>query len=145
MDSRQFQTVKIAGTAGLVIAPVASSADTPVVSAVIDRLGYNSLLVVINSAAATGGTVTLTPSIVEGDSTSPVTAVTLNTTCAIHDCAAAGAELYQFDLEGMNRYIKITVTPVHGSSGTATFSCSAILGSPRLDPPVAATVYSKST
>jgi len=149
MDKRLLQRVRIAGTAGEVIVPQATSGDTPITSAVIDRLGSNgamarSALIITNFAAATGGTVSVQNTLLEGSTTSPVTAVTLKTALPSHSCAANGCVVEEVNLEGLNRYVSVVCTPTHGTSGTANVSVAVVLGDMDINPEAtAATVYEK--
>lgn len=151
MDKRLLQRVRIGGTAGEVIVPQATSGDTPITSAVIDRLDANtgamarSMLIITSFAAATGGTVSLQNTLLEGATTSPVTAVTLKTALPSHSAAANGAVIEEVNLEGCNRYIKVVCTPTHGTSGTANVSVAVVLGDMDINPEAtAAVVYEKS-
>jgi hypothetical protein len=102
------------------------------------------MLICTHWAAATVGTVTLTNTITEGATTSPVTAVTLKTALPGHSCVAAGACVEEVNLEGMDRYIKITCTPTAGSSGVVYFGVDVVLGDMDINPEAtAATVYEK--
>ncbi len=129
MDKRLLQRVR----AVLAYAPKTTVTNTAVDSVVIDRLGSNgalarSALLLISNLAATVGTVTITPTLFDGATSSPATAVTLKTALPTHDCVADSVEAYQLDLEGFNRYFKVTFTPVPGSSGVSVFSASVVLG-----------------
>jgi len=114
---------------------------------VIDRLGYDSAIVAVQYGIASAGTVnTLTLSVVEGATTSPATAVTLSATPVVPDStAAAGIEYYNFDLRGMNRYIKFTVTPAATGGGSTNAGATIILGDKNVGPvPSAVTVFKKA-
>ena len=151
MDKRLLQRVRKGGTAGECIVPQATSGDTPITSVVIDRLDTNtgamarSALLAMNWAAATGGTVSAQLTLTDGSTTAAATAVTLKTALPSQSCAANGSALYQVNMEGMNRYFKVVLTPTHGTSGTCLIGVTVTLGDMDINPEsTAATVYEKS-
>jgi hypothetical protein len=146
-----FQRVRKGGTAGACIVPQATSGDTPINGATIDRLDTStgamadSALIAMNWAAATGGTVSSQLTLQEGSTSSPTTPVTLVTALPSQSCAADGSALYEVDLRGMGRYFRIILTPTHGTSGTANVGVTVVLGDENKNPEAtAATIYRKS-
>lgn len=147
MDKRLLQRVR----GKLAIKPQSSSGTTKITGEVIDRLGTNgamarSAILSIVNAAASPGTVVLTLSAVEGETSSPATAITFNSTPVTIDCAADGITNYQIDLEGFGRYVQFAVTPAITASGVAALAASIVLGDMDINPEAtAAVVLKKST
>lgn len=115
---------------------------------VIDTLGYQSAIVSVNNAAASGTptAATLTLSMVEGTTSSPATAVTIVPTVTAISCLAAGITNYQFDLRPFKRYVKFTLTPAFtdGTSPKILGSASITLGDKNIEPvPSAVSIYAK--
>jgi hypothetical protein len=146
MDKRLLQRVRGAHA----IPPSTTSGTTPVVSSNIARLGANgamarSAILVIEHGAMSVGTVVITPTITEGATTSPVTAVTMKSALPAFTPSAAGVEIYQLNLEGIDANFKVTLTPATGDSGVVTLTCAVILGDMDINPEAtAAVVYEKS-
>lgn len=146
MDKRLLQRVR-----GIVShLPAVTSGSTPVVGAVIDRLGANgalarSMLIAVTNAVHTGGTVSLALTIQDGETNSPATAVTLSASLPAIDCATGQTTLYQLDLEGFGRYFKITSTPTPTASGVVYQSIALVLGDMDINPEATpAIVYKKA-
>lgn len=125
------------------MAPTDFTSTTSADTAAIQRHGYNTALILVSNSAGTSGTLTLT--FFDGANSSPVTAVTFDTTPAVINAAAAGLNLYTVNLSGFNDYFKITVTPAL-SSNHSYVSVDVLLGDAYKDPAAAsvATIYSKA-
>ena len=128
--------------------PNSYSGTTAKAGAVIDTLGYQSAIVSVNYAAASGSpsAATLTLSMVEGDTSSPATAVTIAPAVTAIDCLTAGTVNYQFDLRPFKRYVKFTLTPAFTSGTTPAIigAASIVLGDKNIEPvPSAVSIYTK--
>lgn len=115
---------------------------------VIDCLGYQSAIVSVSNAAATGSpsAATLTLSMVEGDTNSPATSVTIVPTASAISCLTAGITNYHFDLRPFKRYVKFTLTPAFtdGSTPKVLGAATITLGDKNVEPvPSAVSIYSK--
>lgn len=115
---------------------------------VIDCKGYQSAIVAINNAAASGSpsAATLTLSMAEGATNSPATAVTISPAVSAFSCLTAGLTMYQFDLRPFKRYVKFTLTPAFtgGSSPKILAGATITLGDKNVEPvPSAVSIYSK--
>jgi hypothetical protein len=104
---------------------------TPHDTAAIDRLGFNSALIILNYSAGTSGTIT--PTFYDGATSSPADAVTLETAAAAINVASAGSTIMQVDLSGFNRYFKVTLTPALGGN-TSNITATVILFDAVSDP-----------
>lgn len=140
---------RVRGVQGIV-AGVITSGSTPVNSAAIDRLGADgamarSALIILNHGAQKVGTVTLAPLIQEGETSSPVTPVTLKTLLPTAiACTAVGSSYFHVDLEGFARYFRVVVTPTPTASGVVDLSLDVVLGDMDLNPEASpAVVYAK--
>lgn len=127
-----------------------TSGNTPVDSAVINRLDSNngaiarSALIVLNHGAEEVGTVDLTPTLYEGSTSSPATLVTLASAMPLEAGDAVGTKMYQVDLSGLKQYFKVRVTPASGSSGVIDISLDVILCDIDINPEATpATIYRK--
>lgn len=117
------------------------------VGAVIDTMGYESAIFAFDFGVASGGTInTLTFSLAEGDTTSPVTAVSPNVAFPVPDStAAAGIQEIHLDLRGLKRYIRFTVTPAATGGGTTYGSGVITLGDHNINAtPSALQIYRKA-
>ena len=118
--------------------PQAHSGTTAVTTAAIDRQGFRSAIVIVNSGATSSdpSVATLTLSAVDGSTSSPATAVTFNATPAVIDATAAKQTMYQIDLSGFNRYFKLSLTPAFtgGTTPAITAGVSLILCDAAVDP-----------
>jgi hypothetical protein len=120
---------------------------TAKVGEVIDRLGYDSaILSVIWEAVSSAGASTIVPTLAEGATSSPVTAVTLNTALATATATTvAGIDNYHLDLRGLDRYIRLTLTPAIAGGGTVLAGATITLGDKNVGPvPSAVTIYKKA-
>ena len=129
------------------IDPISFATTTARAGNAIDRLGYDSAVFSLNYGIASAGSAnTLTITLADGATTSPVTAVTFNVTPDVPDStAAAGIYNMHLDLRGLNRYIKFTVTPAATGGGTTYASGTLVLGDKNVGPvPSAVTVFKKA-
>jgi hypothetical protein len=123
------------------ISPVSVGDNTAQVSQIIDRLGYGSLMFVINIGSVADADATFAVLIEDGD------AANLSDAAAVADSELNGTEAlagFQFDDDnevrkigyvGHKRYVRLTVTP-SGNASAAFLSAVAILGHPRSAPVV---------
>jgi hypothetical protein len=113
----------------------------------IDRLGYDSaILSIFWEAVSAPGASTIVPTLAEGSTTSPATAVTLNTALATATATTVGGiDNYHLDLRGLDRYIKLTLTPAIAGGGTVLAGATITLGDKNVGPvPSAVTIYKKA-
>lgn len=119
------------------IVPVAARTDnTAIVSAIIDRKGYQSLEIVLVTGTNTDTTATFTVLVEDGNNSG------LNDNAAVVDNELVGTEIlagFQFDDDnecrkigyvGSKRYVRVTVTPAGNDSGNIFLAGVAILGNP---------------
>ncbi len=128
--------------------PNAYSGTTAKAGEVIDCQGYQSAIVSINYAAASGtpSAASLTLSMVEGATSSPATAVTIAPAVSAIDCLTAGVTNYHFDLRPFKRYVKFTLTPAFTSGTTPGIVAAATItmGDKNVEPvPSAVSIYAK--
>ncbi len=128
-----------------------SLTDTAVDTAAIDRTGFGSAVIKVSNAIGVdvaAGTIAV--DIFEGASSSPATAVTLESAISDIDVTAAGYNYYFLDLSGMNKYFKVTVTPdltaTEGGTASVDVAVDVILCDANADPASgsAKTIYRKS-
>jgi hypothetical protein len=136
------------------VTPTSFGAATAVTGANIVRGSAQSMAIVVNHALPTQtagagtptGTITIT--VADGATTSPVTAVTLSIPAT--NIAAAGSDVYLVNLEGLNANMKITATAdltAAGGGNTPLCLCSVsvILADFATEPqPSALTVYARA-
>jgi hypothetical protein len=138
------------------VVPTSFGASTAVTGANIVRGISQSAMIILNHAlpsqtAGAGtptGTITLT--LTDGATTSPVTAVTMETAIPAVDIAAAGVSVFLVNLEGLNANLKVTATAaLTAAGGGNTPLCMAdvtvVLGDFSTEPqPSALHVYSRA-
>ena len=112
------------------LAPIAYTATTEVSAAAIDRTGFNTLFVIVDSGVSSGNGLTIKA--YDGATSSPATAVTLTATPAVISNTAAAQTLYTFDLSGFNKYLEISVTPTTATS--VIFGVEYLLADASIDP-----------
>jgi hypothetical protein len=123
------------------IVPVAARTDnTAIVSAIIDRKGYQSLEIALVTGTNTDTNATFTVLVEDGNNSG------LSDNVAVADNELVGTELlagFQFDDDnecrkigyvGSKRYVRVTVTPVGNDSGNIFLAGVAILGNPDMAP-----------
>lgn len=121
------------------ISPVVVTDNTPQVSQIIDRQGFESLEFVINLGTLSDADTTCVVLIEDGDDSA------LADAAAVADEALLGTELlagFQYDDDneprkigyiGGKRYVRMTVTPSN-NTGNVPISAMALLGHPALRP-----------
>lgn len=123
------------------IVPVAARTDnTAIVSAIIDRKGYQSLGLVLVTGTQTDANATFTVLVEDGNQSN------LSDNAAVADVDLNGTEIlagFQFDDDnecrkigyvGNKRYVRVTVTPTGNDSGNIFIAGIAVLGNPDLFP-----------
>lgn len=123
------------------IAPVAARTDnTAIVSAIIDRKGYESLELLIVTGTNTDANATFAVLVEDGDDPA------LGDNAAVIDAELLGTEAlagftYADDVEcrkigyvGNKRYVRVTVTPSGNDSGNIFLAGIALLGHPLIAP-----------
>jgi hypothetical protein len=123
------------------ISPVTVSNDDNTVGQIIDRLGYSSLLYIINVATVADTDATFTPTLEH------CAAANCSDAAEVADANLRGTEalatfgiadnnaVYMLEYAGSKRYTRLTVTPA-SNTGAATFSAIAIKGFPQYRPVV---------
>lgn len=128
------------------IAPIAARTDnTAIVSAIIDRKTFSSLVLALVTGTNTDTNATFTVLVEDGNASN------LSDAAAVVDAELNGTEVlasFQFDDDvecrkigyvGNKRYVRMTVTPAGNDSGNIFLSGIAILGdaeqSPTINPP----------
>jgi hypothetical protein len=125
------------------IAPVAARTDnTAIVSAIIDRKGFNSLALCLVTGTNTDTNATFAVLVEDGNVSN------LSDNVAVPDVELNGTEAlagFQFDDDiecrkigyvGSKRYVRVTVTPSGNDSGNIFLAGIAVLGDPQIWPPV---------
>lgn len=123
------------------IVPVAARTDnTAIVSAIIDRKGYNSCVLTLVTGTNTDANATFAVLVEDGD------AANLSDATPVADAQLNGTEAlagFQFDDDnecrkigyvGSKRYVRVTVTPSGNDSGNIFLAGIAILGNPEMFP-----------
>lgn len=123
------------------IAPVAARTDnTAVVSAIIDRAGYDSLTFGIVTGTNTDANATFTVLVEDGDASNLSDAAAVADADLIGSEALAGftfaddVECRKIGYKGAKRYTRVTVTPSGNDSGNIFLAGIAILGHPASAP-----------
>ncbi len=123
------------------IAPIAARTDnTPIVSAIIRRKGFQSLELVLITGTETDANATFTVLVEDGAQAN------LSDAVAVPDAQLLGTELlagFQFDDDvetrkigyvGDKEYVRVTVTPAGNDAGNIFIAGVAILGHPDIAP-----------
>lgn len=123
------------------IPPVAARTDnTAIVSSIIDRKGYDSLMFVLSLGTNTDANATFAVLVEDGDDAS------LSDNAAVADSELNGTEAlagFQYDddnevrkigYHGTKRYVRVTVTPSGNDSGNIFIAGVAVLGHPAVQP-----------
>lgn len=114
------------------IAPVVVSDNTAQVSAIIDRLGFESALFAINTGTLADTDATFAVLLEDGnnsalsDNATVSDSFTLNTQSAASFTFANDGVVRKIGYIGSKRYLRLTITPT-GNSTTAPMSAMAIL------------------
>jgi hypothetical protein len=121
------------------ISPVSESGTTPLVSQIIDRQGFDSLVFCIATGSIADADATFTVLVEDGNDSG------LSDNAAVADAELNGTEAlaaFQFDDDnetrkigyvGAKRYVRLTITPVANASA-ALISAVAVLGNANLQP-----------
>lgn len=124
-----------------VIAPAANAnlGTTPLVGAVVDLLGFNSLTYIVQTGTLSDADATYSTLLEESDvSGSGFTAVDdadlLGTEAAASFTFANDGVVRKLGYIGSKRYTRLTVTPAAADSGNSPISAVAILGHPATAP-----------
>lgn len=119
------------------ISPVAARTDnTAIVSAIIDRLGYDSLTFGIAVGTNTDANATFAVTMDEGNASNLSDAAAVATADMAGTLALAGytfaddAESRKVGYLGVKRYVRLTITPTGNDSGNIFVAALAILGNP---------------
>lgn len=124
----------------LIVPAAARTDNTPIVSSIIDRKGYNSLELVLVTGNNTDANATFAVLVEDGDASD------LSDNSAVSDSELVGTETlasYQHsdDAEcrkigyvGNKRYVRVTITPSGNDAGNIFVAGVAILGHPELRP-----------
>jgi hypothetical protein len=124
------------------IAPVAARTDnTPIVSAIIDTLGYQSCTLVIVTGTNTDANATFAVLVEDGndsdlgdDGAAVPDAYLLGTEALAGWDFADDVECRKIGYIGPKRYVRVTVTPTGNDSGNIFLAGIAILGHPNQAP-----------
>lgn len=125
------------------IAPVAAlvNVNTPIVSAIIDTLGFGSCELVLVTGTNTDADVTFAVTVDEGDASNLAGSNAVAAGELLGTLALAGFN-FADDIEtrkigyiGNKRYVRLTVTPSSNDAGSIFLAGVAILGRPALGPP----------
>ncbi len=121
------------------LSPVASAADTPLVSQIIDRQGFDSLVFFIATGTLGDADATFTVLVEDGDNSA------LSDNAAVADAELNGTEaaasftfanddvVKKIGYIGSKRYVRMTITPAN--NGTAgTLGVIAVLGNASIQP-----------
>jgi len=121
----------------MAIAPVAVSDNTPLVSAVIDRQGYDSASFVILTGALADADASFTALLEESDDGASFSAVAdsdlLGTEALASFTFADDSETRKLGYAGAKRHLRLTVTPAANAS-SALIAAVALLDHPHLAP-----------
>jgi hypothetical protein len=124
------------------IAPVAAlvNVNTPIVSAIIDTLGYGSLEFVLVTGISTDADVTFAVTVDEGDVANLTGSNVVAAVDLLGTLAQAGFN-FADDIEtrkigycGNKRYVRLTVTPSANDAGSIFLAGVAVLGNPASSP-----------
>ncbi|EJC75556.1 hypothetical protein Rleg10DRAFT_5810 [Rhizobium leguminosarum bv. trifolii WSM2012] len=123
------------------IVPVAARTDnTPIVSAIIDTQGYESVEFALVTGTNTDTNATFAVTVDEGDNSGLSDAVAVTNSKLIGTLAEAGFtfaddnECRKLGYIGNKRYVRVTVTPSGNDSGNIFISGVAVLGNSRSKP-----------
>lgn len=123
------------------ITPIAARTDnTAIVSAIIDRLGYDSLTLVLVTGTNTDTNATFAVLVEDGDDSGLSDNGTVDDSELLGTEALAGftfaddGECRKIGYIGHKRYVRLTVTPSGNDSGNIFLAGVAILGHPRVVP-----------
>lgn len=123
------------------IAPIAARTDnTAIVSSIIDRRDFESLLFALNIGTNTDADATFAVTMREGDASNlsdgaAVAAADIDGTLALAGFTFADdLECRKIAYCGNKRYVELTITPSGNGAGNIFLSAMAILGHPKVMP-----------
>lgn len=126
------------------IAPQVATDNTALVSAIIDRRGYDSLTFAIQTGTLADTDATFAVTMEHGDASDLTGSTAVTSADLVGTLALAGftfaddGECRKVGYTGARRYVRITITPT-GNTGNAPISAMAILGhaaiAPTANPP----------
>lgn len=123
------------------IPPVAARTDnTAIVSSIIDRLGYDSVELVLITGTNTDANATFTVLVEDGnnsglsDNVAVPDSELLGTEALASYTFADDAETRKIGYVGNKRYVRLTVTPAGNDAGNIFIAGVAVLGHPNLSP-----------
>lgn len=118
------------------IVPNTASGNTPLVSGIIDRVGYQGPVeFVITTGVLTTGGATYAVTMEHGDDSAladtaaPAAAQLVGTLAAASFAQANGSSVFHVGYNGPKRYLRLTITPT-GSTGAASIAAAAVLQRP---------------
>lgn len=119
------------------IPPIAARTDnTAIVSSIIDRKGYDSLMFALSIGTNTDADATFAVTMDEGDNSALSDAAAVATADISGTLALAGfdfgddTETRKVGYLGVKRYVRLTVTPTGNGAGNIFLAGVAILGKP---------------
>lgn len=121
------------------IVPVVLTDNTAVVSAIIDRAGYESLTFAFVLGTLADADATFAVTVEEGDTSNladtaaPAATDLIGSTTLANFTFADDGETRKLGYKGKRRYVRVTLTP-SANAGNAPVSAIAILGNPRHAP-----------
>lgn len=123
------------------ISPVAAATDnTPIVSQIIDRAGYESLTWAILTGANTDADATFAVTMEHGDASNLSDAAAVAAPDLVGTLALAGFtfgddnETRKVGYVGAKRYVRLTITPTGNAAGDIFLAAIAVLGNPANSP-----------
>jgi hypothetical protein len=123
------------------IAPVSTAINSAIVSAIIDRQGYESLEFVILSGLITSGTATFTVSVAHGEAANLSDAAAVDPTQLLGTPAGSSftfanpSSAFRIGVINGKRYVQLTIT-VANNAAAALLAAVAVLGHPVKAPTV---------
>lgn len=120
-----------------------TNADTAIVSAIIDRKGFDSLtfLVIVGTLTDAGCTVAFTMEHGDASNLSDTAAVAapdfVGTLAAMAMAQTDDIECRKIGYVGPKRYVRLTATPTGNAAGDIPLACVALLGNPASAPTAA--------
>jgi hypothetical protein len=124
------------------ISPAAAGTDnTAIVSQIIDRAGYESLVFGINIGANTDTNATFAVTMDHGDAANlsdaaavPASSIGGGLTNAAFTAASDDNKMRKVSYMGSRRYVRLTITPTGNDSGNIFVAADAILSGSRFAP-----------
>jgi hypothetical protein len=123
----------------LIAAVTQTNDDTAIVSAVIDRAGFESLELVVITGTVSDPDVTFV-CLVEDGATDAVAdgavndAFLLGVETGLPTLATADSKTFKIGYIGTKRYVRLTITPTGNNAGNVPIAAIAVLGGARVKP-----------